>query len=175
MTLQLSDEEIAWLAGIMCVQGTFARTGGAARRIGWIVGSKNSPQTVTKIAELVQQRVRNTKRGDYVIVAGQDLDELMEIVSEWLDSDRYDEYLRALELAANIVAEKKQAHAEEIAKREARVREDRLMTREHRRQLAEAAYRNQDPAIQVIDDVDVNENEVNRAIARRQIEERNQR
>ncbi|MEG2887226.1 MAG: hypothetical protein RR853_08885 [Aurantimicrobium sp.] len=175
MTLKLSDEEVAWLAGIMCVQGTFTRTGGAATRIGWIVGSKNSPKTVSRIAELTDQRIRNTKRGDYVIVAGQALDELMEILSEWLDTDRYDEYLRALELAANVVADKKKAHAEEIAKREARVREDRLMTREVRRQLAEAAYRNQDPAVQVIDDVDVNENEVNRAIARRQIEERNAR
>lgn len=173
MTLQLSDEEIAWLAGIMCVQGAFTRTGGAASRIGWIVGSKSSPKTVARIAELTNQRLRNTKRGDHVVVAGKALDELMEIVSEWLDTDRYDQYLKALELAAGVVEEKKRLHREEVAKREARVKEDRLMTREMRRQLAEAAYRNQDPAIQVIDDVDVNENEVSRAIARRQIEERN--
>jgi hypothetical protein len=175
MTLQLSDEEVAWLAGIMCVQGAFTRTGGAASRIGWIVGSKNSPQTVAKIAELTHQRLRNTKRGDHVVVAGPALDELMEILSEWLDSDRYDEYLRALELAAEVVAERKRKHAEEISAREARVREDRLMTRERRRQLAEATYRNQDPAIQVIEDNDVAEAEVTRAIARRAIEKQQQR
>lgn len=168
MSLELTDEEVAWLAGIMCVQGTFTRTGGSAVRIGWIVGSKNSPQTVKRIAELVQQRVRNTKRGDLVIVAGPALTELMEILSEWLDADRYDEYLRALEQSAAYVAERKQKHSEKVILREKRVREMRLMTKQKRRELAEENYHNQDPFAIVIDDNDVNENEVNRAIARSQ-------
>lgn len=168
MALNLTEEEIAWLAGIMCVQGTFARTGGAAVRIGWIVGSKNSPKTVARIAELVQQRVRDTKRGHHVIVAGPDLTELMEIVSDWLDDDRYDEYLKALEVSAEYLAARKAKHNEAYILREKRVREIKLMTKERRRQIAEENYYNQDPGVQVLEDDDVNEAEVSRAIARKQ-------
>jgi hypothetical protein len=92
----------------------------------------------------------------------------MEIVSEWLDADRYDEYLRALELSAAYVEERKQKHNEAVIIREKRVREMKLMTKKARRELAEANYRNQDAFAIVIEDDDVNENEVNRAIARRQ-------
>jgi len=166
VSLELTDEEVAWLAGIMCVQGTFTRTGGSAVRIGWIVGSKNSPKTVERIAELTGERVRHTKRGDQVVVAGPALTELMETLSEWVDVDRYDEYLRALEQSAAYVEERKQKHSEKVMLREKRVREMRLMTRKQRRELAEASYHNQDPTVQIIEDNDVNEAEVNRAIAR---------
>lgn len=167
MTLELSAEEVAFLAGVMSVQGSFTRTGGAAVRIGWIVGAKASPMTITRVAELTDQRVRHTKRGDHVVVAGSALTELMEIVSEWLDPDRYDQYLAALEMAAAVVDAKREAHREKVALREARMREQRLVTRDMRRKMAEDAYYNQDPGVQVIEDNDVNENEVNREIARR--------
>lgn len=170
MTLELSDEEAAWIAGVMSVQGAFSRTGGSSNRVGWIVGSRTSPMTISRVAQLTDERLRSVKRGNIVVVAGEKLTELMEIVSEWLDPDRYDQYLQALEIAAVIRDERRAAHMKMVAEREERVREMRLMTKERRRRLAEETYYNQDPAIQVIDDNDVNEFEVTRAIARRQAE-----
>lgn len=169
--LELSDEEAAFLAGVMSVQGAFNRTGGTAKRTGWIVGSKTSPQTIARVAELTGEPLRLVKRGNIVVVAGQKLTELMEIVSEWLDPDRYEQYLTALETTDAKVKANREKHLKAVAEREARVQEMRLMTKERRRKLAEATYRNQDPAIQVVDDPGVAEAEVVRAIAKRRAQE----
>jgi len=166
---QWEPEEAAFLAGVMSLQGAFVM-GSKDTVAKWQMGTRREPLTVGAVAEMVGEELRVGKRGNYVVVRQPKLDRLMEHVQDWLDPDRYAQYLAVCDLVAEEKQRRADAQAEKAALRKSRIREMALMTRQKSRELAEETYYNQDPAVQVIEDNDVVEAEINRALAKRAAE-----
>lgn len=169
------ETDAAWVAGILSVMGELKIPHRGKPRVQLLLGSTKHPDAIETVATyfkapLVLMAGRLTLR-----LSGQELDKALDKVWPYLSEDRKAEYNDLVEL------QQKRMNAYGVEKKQKAI--DRAYwegrstpTDEERRARAEAAYHNQDPAVEVIeDDPEPTEAEVELAKVRRQLEDQRQR
>ena len=144
--LKMVPTQRAWLGGVLSCFGQFDMSRTINPRMELQIRSIKHPEMVSMVAQMLGITLRKKKSGHEVIVAGDELEMLWPLITEYVTSARNVEY----EAVKAEVARRRAAYADKLAYQAERAAAPRS-TPDTLRRRDEALYHNQDPAVQVVD------------------------
>ena len=145
--LRMSEADRAWVGGLISVFGTFRLSKHNHPEVELLVKSVKHPGAIAVLSMKIGIKVKHKKSGDEVPINGEELALLWTIISNYTTNARDIEYNAMREAARKLGEEydKKIAYQKERAS-------DPRSTHDQIRRHAEAVYKNDDPAVQVLEE-----------------------
>jgi hypothetical protein len=144
--LKTSPAQRGWIAGVISCFGILGLTDTVHPDISLLIKSVKHPEMVKKMSQLTGVKLKKKKSGHEVEIVGPELYMLWPLISMDITYARQLEY----NSLTDEVAKRSAAYDAKIAYQKERA-SDPLSTHDQLRRRAEALYKNDDPAVQVID------------------------